>query len=223
MPVQKNLLWTAAAVFLGLPLAVGADPWKDESGHGYKPPHAYGHQHREREGGPPPWAPAHGYRGKQGKGRGHDDEVYVTISREIGIPQGTCRREVIGSIVGGVIGGVIGARVGEHNDNEALGTVAGTVIGILVGREVGRSMDQADQQCTGQALERAAEGQTISWRNDQTGVRFQVTPTRTYRLGERHCRDYITRAEKGAASTELKGSACRNPDGSWSLAEAASL
>ncbi len=218
MRIKKYLLLAGAAVLI-LPLITqAAPPWKEGSGQGHgKNKHQI--SQKVSRGGPPPWAPAHGYRAKRGQGPyAEDSDVYVSVSHQIGIPDGTCNREAVGSILGGVVGGVIGSEVGRHNDNQALGTVAGTVIGVLVGRQIGRNMDRTDQQCTGQALERAENGQTITWRNPDTGVRFQVTPSGAFQQGDRYCRDYKTRADNGGTVQNTSGTACRAADGTWQLA-----
>lgn len=64
-----SFLVGAATLGLEVTFSVAvADPWKDESGHG-----KHGHwdyrgepQYEHKGGGPPPWAPAHGYRHKHG-------------------------------------------------------------------------------------------------------------------------------------------------------------
>lgn len=57
-------------------------------------------------GGPPPWAPAHGYRRKQGLA-----ETSYVPPFDINI--GTCNRELVGSVLGGAVGGVLGSNVGK--------------------------------------------------------------------------------------------------------------
>lgn len=242
---KKLLLQLAAATLVTLPMVVQADPpWKrDQSEHnnyrdegrvevrvGYGSDDCdRGCNEGEHSGGPPPWAPAHGYRRKHKHKHEREEQyaraeqepqgnVQVRYSDEFDISKGTCNREEIGMVLGGVVGGVIGNRVGKNNDNEAVGTIAGAVVGILVGRTIGRKMDRADQQCTGQVLERAADGQTVQWRNSETGLAYNVTPTRTFRENDRYCREYITQARSGSTNEQLQGKACRNADGSWQLA-----
>jgi len=213
--IRTALLSAAIAAVLAAPAATWADPWKDESGHGRgKPERHQAHKHR---GGPPPWAPAHGYRRKH---RGHyyeDLELYARVARDIGITAGTCNREAVGAVLGGVVGGALGSQVGK-GDGRKLATVAGAVIGVLVGRDIGRRMDEGDQACTGQVLERVADQDTVAWRNPDTGTEYRVTPTRTYEAGERFCREYRTEATVGGQRQTVYGTACRNPDGSWEMA-----
>ena len=95
--------------------------------------------------------------------------------------------------------------------------MAGTVIGILVGRHVGHQMEQADQQCTGQVLERAADGQRVQWRNPDTRQVYAVTPARTRERNGEYCREYLTRATVGGQTREVRGTACRQEDGRWTM------
>lgn len=256
--MNKLGIHLVAAVAFMLPLAANAGPGYDEAGHGkyrqdgdvnikveidyndHERDHEYEHKHKHKhknkhkhkhrygKGGPPPWAPAHGYRRKYHRHRYYADDhedrrepagTQVSYSEEFDIDKGTCDRETVGAVLGGVVGGVIGHQVGKNNDNEAVGTIAGAVVGILVGKTIGRKMDQADQQCTGQVLERAPDGQMVRWRNPNNGVQYDVTPTQTYQEDGRYCREYVTQARTGSSGQEqISNKACRNPDGSWQLA-----
>lgn len=169
-------------------------------------------------GGPPPWAPAHGAR----KHKDDDDEKRhvheresVRVSDEIGISAGTCRRELIGAILGGVVGGVIGNKVGDPGSKNVT-TVAGAVIGVLVGKTIGRRMDKKDQQCTGQVLERAADGKRVHWVNDD-GIEFNVTPQRTFNRNGQSCREFQTVSKHNGKSQKEVETACRNSSGAWQV------
>lgn len=175
---------------------------------------------------PPPWAPAHGYRDKH---RDHHDYREHHEHREARpllpwhgrdhenpyILNGRCDRDRIGALLGGVVGGIAGNRIGK-GDGRTAATIAGTVIGILVGRSIGRSMNAGDQLCTGQVLEHAPDRAPVRWRNPDSGVDYQVTPTGTIREPNgRYCREYTTQAMIGGRTEQVYGRACRQPDGSW--------
>ena len=211
--LRGNLTAAVVAVMLVLGNGSYADPWKNESSHGKgKPHHA---ESQSRAGGPPPWAPAHGYRAKHGARHYHEaPEIYERRSREFGIRSGTCNREALGAVLGGAVGAVVGSRVGDR-DNRTVTTVAGVVAGVLIGREIGRRMDEADHACTGQVLERAADHETVRWRNGQTGVEYLVTPERTFERDSGFCRTYTTVALTGDDRHSVRDTACRNEDGSW--------
>ncbi|MDH5784488.1 MAG: RT0821/Lpp0805 family surface protein [Chromatiales bacterium] len=192
---------------------------REHSGHG-------GHG----AGGPPPWAPAHGWRGKQGEDAyegGHEEVAviehggtHVMVSNgaatvDVGIEQGTCNRDAIGAVVGGIIGGAIGNKAGDKNNRE-ISTVLGVVIGGVVGHEIGKSMDKADQSCTGQVLEQAADNKTVQWAADNGSGEYSVTPLRTYQENGLDCRDYITEYQGAKGSDSERSTACRNTEGAWS-------
>lgn len=240
----------AVALLITLQPAL-ADRGKDESGNysrgkqeqqknakgnkGGKQSHDHSHSHgngrqaaRFERNGPPPWAPAHGYRRNQGDGTLAVSDRYdpefearvqadnARVSADIGISSGTCNRDTIGTVLGAVAGGVIGNRVSSE-ENRTVGTVAGVVVGGIVGHTIGRSMDKRDVQCTGQALERAADNRTVAWRNPDNGREYQVTPTQTYSENGLYCREYVTRAVAGSQREESRENACRHPDGSWRM------
>lgn len=233
---MRNVVLAAGiAALLILPgLSLADPPWGDNPGHGHGKHYDSDYGDRS-EGGPPPWAPAHGYRRKHGEDHDHyrgDDREYDRgddryrraddrYPTDFGIPIGTCSREAVGAILGGAVGAAVGSRVGAHEDRQ-LATVTGAVIGVLVGRSIGRSMDDADQACTGQVLERASDRQSVMWRNPDTRVQYQVTPTRTYQRDGRYCREYTTNATVGGSRQTLYGTACRNADGSWQMHSAPS-
>ncbi len=167
---------------------------------------------------PPPWAPAHGYRAK-GKGRHKQKQARIaphTVAAPIDIELGSCNRDVVGAVLGGAAGGVLGSTVGSGSGQTAA-IIGGTIIGVIVGGSVGRSMDEIDQNCVGQALERASDGQTITWQSpgDES---YEVTPIRTYQEPDgAYCREYTTEAVIAGKSQTIYGRACRQPDGSWKL------
>jgi surface antigen len=161
-------------------------------------------------GGPPPWAPAHGYRKKR---RG----TYYVYDAPYGVYDQTCWREDLGQALGAVAGGVAGYQVGKGHGKTAA-VIGGTIIGALIGGHIGRSMDDVDQNCVGQALEHAAPGQPIVWQNPQYDGQYQVTPQQPYQDPQgRYCREYQTTAVIGGQQQQVYGKACRQPDGSWQV------
>jgi len=163
-----------------------------------------------RRGGPPPWAPAHGYRDKHRSG-----SERVVYAAPYGIDGGHCNRKELGIVLGGIGGAVIGSQVASRDDRTA-GIIGGAVIGAVVGGVIGNRMDKLDQSCVGQTLEHAPDGRAVSWQKDETGARYSVTPTRTYtRDSGTYCREYQTRSVINGREVESYGTACRQPDGSW--------
>jgi surface antigen len=160
-------------------------------------------------GGPPPWAPAHGWRRKHAQ---QYEAGYVIP--DLGIEFGRCNRDVIGAVIGGVAGGAIGSQIGKGSER-TVATIGGTIAGVLIGGAIGRSMDQADQACVAQTLEQAPAQHAVAWRNPDGG-HYRVVPQEGYEDGQgRICRDYRTTATIEGRQQQLYGTACRQPDGSW--------
>jgi surface antigen len=196
---------------------------------------------------PPSWAPAHGWRAKHGHDHGHkhkrkyevevereyeyeyeydDDDDYddddYEDRRRAPIYGGSggflrCNRELAGQVVGGALGAAVGSQIGK-GDGQLIATGAGALIGVLLGGEIGRSLDEQDRACIGRTLETVPTGQTVAWRNPDTGADVRTTPRRTYQTSSgRYCREYTTRASVGGRQQQIYGTACRQPDGSWEI------
>jgi len=160
-------------------------------------------------GGPPPWAPAHGWRRKHGQ---QYEAAYVIP--DVGIEFGRCNRDVIGAVIGGAGGGAIGSQIGKGSER-TVATIGGTLIGVLIGGAIGRSMDEADQACIAQTLEQAPAEHEVVWRNPDGG-QYRVVPLEGYQDSQgRICREYQTIATIGGRRQQVYGTACRQPDGSW--------
>lgn len=125
------------------------------------------------------------------------------------------RNEQVGTVVGGGLGGLLGAQVGGGSGKIAA-AVAGTLVGAYLGGQVGRSMDEVDRMKANRVLESNPTGQTSTWNNPDTGHHYEVTPTRTYQSDAgAPCRDYTTEAIIDGRREYVKGTACRQPDGTW--------
>lgn len=122
----------------------------------------------------------------------------------------------VGVVTGGAIGGAVGSLFGSGS-GKILSAVGGTVLGAVIGGAVGRSMDKVDQMQVNRSLEATQTGQTRTWRNPDTGYQYSVTPTRTYQVNNRPCRDFVTTAIIGGKRERVYGHACRMRDGSWQM------
>jgi surface antigen len=123
-----------------------------------------------------------------------------------------------GALAGAVAGGVIGNQFGRGGGRVA-GTVVGAVIGGIVGNEIGRKLDARDrelaQQAEYDAWERGASGRAYKWRNPDNGRYGEVVPDKPYRRGSVDCRDYTHKVYIDGQPQAMRGTACRNPDGTW--------
>jgi len=167
-----------------------------------------GHPLRFAGNGPPPWAPAHGYR------RNHYRD-YGLAAMPIDIGAGRCNREIIGQILGGAVGGLAGSEIGDGT-GRLIAVAAGTLAGVIIGGEIGRSMDRADQLCIDQTLEHAPDGGRIIWNDEAT--QYSVTPRETFQDNDgRYCREYTMDVIIQGQTEQAYGKACRQQDGSWQM------
>ena len=128
-------------------------------------------------------------------------------------------KEVGGTAGGAVAGGLIGNAIGGATGNRFAGTVIGAALGGLVGNRLGAALDDEDRRraytAQMQALDSGPSGAPVAWRNPATGRYGDVVPGPAYQVNGNPCRQYThTIYIDGKAQTE-RGTACRNPDGTW--------
>jgi surface antigen len=123
-----------------------------------------------------------------------------------------------GTVVGAIAGGVIGNQFGKGGGKVA-STLAGAVIGGIAGNEIGRSLDARDRELARQAefdaWERGPSGRPVRWRNPDNGRYGEVIPDAPYKRGAMDCRDFVHRVYIDGRPQAMRGTACRNPDGTW--------
>ncbi|MCG8544447.1 MAG: glycine zipper 2TM domain-containing protein [Alphaproteobacteria bacterium] len=131
------------------------------------------------------------------------------------------QKQVGGTLLGAGLGGLLGSQFGSGS-GKLVATGLGVFAGGLLGNEIGRSLDRADRAYMYRATERAAAapvGETITWRNPDSGNYGAVTPTRegvNNRTGA-YCREYQTEVIVGGRRQHGYGQACRQADGSWKI------
>ncbi len=123
-----------------------------------------------------------------------------------------------GLVLGSIAGGVLGNQIGK-GDGKVAATVAGAVIGGIVGSQIGQSMDERDrryaQEAEFDALERGQSGVSRQWRDPDTGNYGDIVPSRPYKRGVADCRDYTHTIYIDGKPKQMRGTACRNSDGTW--------
>ncbi|WP_300299674.1 RT0821/Lpp0805 family surface protein [Ferrovibrio sp.] len=129
-------------------------------------------------------------------------------------------KENVGTVLGAVGGAVLGAQFGKGT-GQLVGVAAGALAGAWLGNQIGSSLDKADKAEMEKASNRATTapvGQTISWRNPDSGNSGTVTPTRegTAANGD-YCREFQQTVTVGGKTEKAFGTACRQPDGSWKI------
>jgi surface antigen len=180
-----------------------------------------GKRWNRRYNGPPRWAPAYGYRWKKRDRRTYRRRpVRYVVSRTVYVaPRHTGYVYTDRTVAGGLIGAALGALTGSHigkGSGRTAAIVGGAVIGAIVGGNIGQGMDRTDAVYASRALETAPSGNPVTWTNPDSGNRYTVTPTRTYRnAGGQYCREFTTWGWIGGYEQQLHGTACRMADGSW--------
>ncbi len=119
-------------------------------------------------------------------------------------------------VIGGALGGLLGAQApSKHDDWRTAAIIAGTMAGAAIGGSIGQTMDEVDRMKAAQSLEVVRTGVPSTWRNPDTGTQYSVTPTRTFVTSTGPCRDYTINAMIEGRQETVRGTACRQPDGSW--------
>lgn len=130
-------------------------------------------------------------------------------------------RESTGGLLGAAAGGLIGSQFGGGNGKIAA-AVIGALAGSALGGEIGRQMDSDDrarhEQATANALETRVSGESLPWRNENSGNYGAVTPERTWRRADgNYCREFTQTVTVGGQEQTAYGTACRQSDGTWKI------
>jgi surface antigen len=96
-------------------------------------------------------------------------------------------------------------------------TIIAAMDGGLIGGTVGSGLSENDRrtalQAEYRALEYTAAGKAVDWKGSRgSGA---VTAAQPYRVGSQDCRQYTQTVNAGGQNRSARGTACRNPDGSW--------
>jgi surface antigen len=129
-------------------------------------------------------------------------------------------RENTGTLLGAGSGALLGAAVaGGGAGNRLAGAAIGGVLGGLIGNRIGASLDEQDRQrayaAQMSALSDGAPGAPVSWRNPDSGRYGTVVPGPYYQESGRNCRSYTHTIYIDGTPQTVRGTACRNPDGTW--------
>ena len=125
-----------------------------------------------------------------------------------------------GAILGGVGGGLLGSQFGGGT-GKLIMTALGAAIGAYAGSELGKKLDETDKEKAVKAEETAHTapvGQTVAWSNPDSGHSGTVTPVREGKDAQGNtCREYHSTVNVDGKDEAVTGTACRQPDGSWSV------
>jgi surface antigen len=141
----------------------------------------------------------------------------VSLAACAGDPNGP--KEGAGTAFGAITGALIGSQFGGGPGERVAAGIAGAAIGGLIGNRIGASMDEEDQRRAYEAHMRALEmgrvGVAVEWRNEKTGRYGTVVPGPAYQSAGGRCRTYTQTIYIDGRPQVSKGTACRNPDGTW--------
>lgn len=139
-----------------------------------------------------------------------------------GCASNTGPKEVSGTLVGAATGAAVGNAVGASAGNPVAGAVTGAAIGGLIGNRIGATLDDEDKRrayaAQVQALESGTAGAPVAWRNPDSGRYGSIVPGAASDNNGRSCRQYTHTIYIDAKPQTARGTACRQPDGSWAPA-----
>jgi surface antigen len=124
-----------------------------------------------------------------------------------------------GAVAGAVTGGLLGAALGGRGGGRIAGAAIGAVAGGLIGSAIGAQLDERDRQLAYEAEMRALEsgppGAPVGWRGESSGYYGNVVPGPYYESRGMRCRQYTHTVYINGRPQSARGTACRNPDGTW--------
>jgi len=148
----------------------------------------------------------------------------VAVIAGLGLSLTACTQEESGSFWGAIVGGLVGSAVAGDSRDADMFVFMGAAIGSEVGAAQGRKLDEADAirqyHAHQDALEDGSSGQRYDWSNPDTGTRGYIEPEPAYKNPyNEFCREYTQTVVIGDEEEKAYGKACRQPDGSWKIAD----
>jgi|SRR5581483_7842203 len=132
---------------------------------------------------------------------------------------GTGPKEETGTLLGALGGALIGSQFGGGTGERIAAGIAGAAIGGLIGNRIGAAMDDEDKQrayaAQMEALERGKSGAPVAWTNPDSGRHGTVVPGPAFQRNAMTCRQYTHTIYLEGKPQTARGTACRNPDGTW--------
>jgi surface antigen len=132
---------------------------------------------------------------------------------------GTGPKENTGTLLGALGGALIGSQIGGSAGTRVAAGVAGAALGGLLGNRIGAAMDDDDKRFAYEAqmaaLNDGQPGASVTWRNPDSGRYGTVVPGPAYQQGPATCRQYTHTIYIDGRPQTARGTACRNPDGTW--------
>ncbi|BBE72036.1 RT0821/Lpp0805 family surface protein [Oharaeibacter diazotrophicus] len=125
------------------------------------------------------------------------------------------QKATLGTLAGAVGGAAIGSAFGQGSGKVAA-IAAGALIGGFLGNQIGAQMDEQDRQYYYYAQSQAFEsGYAQNWSNPQSGRYGEIRPGAPFEVNRQVCRQYTSTVYIDGRPQTARGTACRNPDGTW--------
>jgi len=139
----------------------------------------------------------------------------------------SCTNEEMGALFGATAGALIGSQIGSGHEGTMAAIAGLSLAGAYIGSEIGEDMDEADrremQRRTQYALERSPSGTTSTWNNPDSGNYGSITPAPGYQNESgRYCRPYTQTLNVDGETRTVRGTACRQTDGTWVIVDTGS-
>lgn len=146
--------------------------------------------------------------------------IGLSLAACAGTPDGPGPRENSGTLLGAGGGALLGAAVaGGGTGNRLAGAAIGGVLGAMIGNRIGASLDEQDKRLAYEAqmnaLESNQSGAPVSWRNPDSGRYGTIVPGPAYVDAGHNCRSFTHTIYIDGRPQTARGTACRNPDGTW--------
>lgn len=95
------------------------------------------------------------------------------------------------------------------------GVSGGGLVRNLTGDRLGRAEQVLALEAEYRTLESTPGGQRVPWRGRDADTFGEVVAAQPYRVGSQDCRQYAHTVTVDGQQFTGRGTACRNPDGSW--------
>jgi surface antigen len=113
------------------------------------------------------------------------------------------------------IGGFAGGQAGGNRASQSIAAAMGAG---LIGSAGGVRLDERDMrralEAEYRALEYTSAGERVAWQGD-AAIAGEVIAYQPYRVGSQDCRQYVHNVQVSGQTRSMRGTACRNGDGSW--------
>lgn len=102
-------------------------------------------------------------------------------------------------------------------EEDSVGIIGGGLIGGALGSGLSAHARRMAIEAEYRALEATPAGEPVQWQDTASGRSGGVVAAQPYRVGSQDCRQYEHTIDAGGSQRKARGTACRNPDGSWTL------